>query len=154
MSQDRKTQDDLYVGILVAVLHSRTGNITWGFKEYDPDDKTDFPMPLQFRNAGEIVEPKNPGRVLEVQTGDALVIFVDHEYKRLLRPSFYVDLDYEAGKVPDPEIPNTQVQMIGESRVNGIPNNIDVETWREVFSEGRPAVLFRPRPSATALNAA
>ena len=58
MSEDRKTTDDLYVGILVAVLHPRTGNITWGFKEYDPANKTDFPLPLQFRDAGKIVESK------------------------------------------------------------------------------------------------
>ena len=151
MSQDRKTQDDLYVGILVAVLHPRSGNITWGFKEYDPNDKTDFPLPVQFEEAGKIVETKNPGRVFEVQNGDALVVFIDHGYKHPLVRGF-VNLDYETGKVADPENPDTQIQMIGESRVNGIPTNIAADMWYEVFFEGRPAVLFRQK--ADALNAA
>jgi hypothetical protein len=151
MSQDRVTQDDIYVGILVAVLHPRTGHITWGFKEYDPSDKADFPLPLQFKDAGKIVEPKNPGRVFDVQNGDALVVFIDHGYTHPLVRGF-VNLDYDAGKVTDPAIPDAEVQMIGDNRVSGIPTNMHIDTWREIFAEGRPAVLFRQKTDA--LNAA
>ena len=33
--------------------------------------------------------------------------------------------------------------MIGESRVSGIPTNMAADTWLEMFSEGRPAILFK-----------
>lgn len=151
MTEDRAKTDDMFVGILIAVLHPRTGHITWGFKEYDPADKENFPLPVQFKEAGKLVKHKNPGRVLDVQNDDALVVFVDHGYTHMVIRGV-VTLDYEIGKVPDPLKPGEQVQMLGSSRVNGIPTNIDTTIWCEAFFEGSPAILFRRK--ASALNVA
>ena len=147
MIENRKEQDDLFVGILVATLHPMSGRITWCFREYDPKDKENFPLPLQFQQAGEFFAPQNPGRVLDIQNNDALVVFVDRGYtKPLLRG--IVALDYETGKAPDPANLAEQVQMIGESRVSGIPTNIEPQQWIELFFEERPAVLFRKKSAA------
>ncbi len=151
MSEERAQQDDVFVGIIFATLHPGTGHITWCFKEYDPEDKASFPVLMQFKQAGELFVPKNPGRVLDVQNGDALVVFMDREYKHpLVRGK--VKLDYEIGKVPDPLKPDEQVQMIGGNRVNGIPTNVDPITWSELFFEGRPAALFRQTAAQTLDN--
>ena len=142
MIENRKEQDDLFVGMLFTTLHPENGRITWCLKEYDPDDKENFPLPLQFKQAGEFFAPQNPGRVLEVQNDDGLVVFIDRAYTRPLLRGM-VSLDYETGKVPDPTNQHEKVQMIGKSPVNGIPTNIPPEQWCEIFYEGRPAVLFR-----------
>jgi hypothetical protein len=147
MIEDRAKQDDMHVGVVFATLHPSNGRVSWCFKAYDPDDHQSFPVSIQFKQAGKLFIPKNPGEILEIENDDALVVFVDRAYTHP-ELSRYVSLDYEAGKVPDPQKPDEQVQMIGANRVNGIPTNIDPEKWVEVFFEERPALLFRKKPAA------
>jgi hypothetical protein len=42
------------------------GRIAWCFKEYDPNNREEFPLPIEFIQAGEHFTQKNPGRVFSV----------------------------------------------------------------------------------------
>lgn len=142
MLENNEQQDDLFFGMLFVTLRPSNGHVAWCFKEYDPDDRENFPVPVQFKQAGKIVVPHNPGQVFEVENQNSLVIYVDQGYRHPLARGF-VKLDYDIGKIPDPQKPDEQVQMIEGTRVNGIPTNVDPVAWSELFYEGRPATLIR-----------